>query len=79
MKLSIKSKTPEELVKRYPISDQVEGWFFVCREQSQCHYVAEGSDRFGRKVSASNTDYESALNECFSYAKETNNRGENME
>ncbi len=40
----------------YPLADLLPGWFFRVREQSPGHYIAEGTDLWGRIVSFSGGD-----------------------
>jgi hypothetical protein len=48
------SKLDESVVRRqYPLAHLLPGWFFRLEEQSAGHYVAEGTDLWGRLVSVS--------------------------
>ena len=50
MKQPIQAKTDDELLHNYPISGKLEGWFFRTEERSAACWIAEGIDRYGRKV-----------------------------
>lgn len=63
MKKTIIAKSDIEMKRKYPINDLLDQWFFKCCEVSNGHYIAEGSDRYGRTVSCEGTDYEDVLKE----------------
>jgi hypothetical protein len=50
-KQTITPRSHEELIREYPITGLVEGWYFRQREVSAGCYVVEGSDVHGRTVS----------------------------
>ena len=58
--------SPEELVRRFPISDLVAGWHFRIAETSAGVYEVEGIDLYGRKVyrRGSETDLDGLLTMC---------------
>jgi len=53
---------------KYPVSDRLPGWFFRVNEESPGHYVAEGTDLWGRTVSVSSG--EDALERAVEAARE---------
>jgi hypothetical protein len=60
----------EQLVREYPITGRVPGWYFRVREKSPSVYDVEGRDIYGRAVSRlSVIDEERALQECIEYAQ----------
>lgn len=58
------------MIKNYPISDLLEGWFFKYWEASNGHYIAEGSDQYGRIVSCEGS--EDILSKVVAQAKDIN-------
>jgi hypothetical protein len=72
MKVEIKKLTDEVLRQTHPITGRVAGWFFRCEEQSNNVWHAEGTDAWGRKVSATDDDYGRALDNCFKAAEQIN-------
>ena len=48
MKVSVASKSEEEILKTHPIVSNLEGWFFKFDETSNNVFVVEATDRFGR-------------------------------
>ncbi|MFY8275579.1 hypothetical protein AAEU32_15795 [Pseudoalteromonas sp. SSDWG2] len=74
MKSYIAKKSPDALLRDYPIQGKVDGWFFRCREESPCQFVAVGEDLWGRKVCSDNIDYDAALTDCINQANEILNR-----
>jgi hypothetical protein len=63
MKKFVQPKTDQELIKQYPLTNIVEGWFFQVTETSQGVYSVEGVDRWGRSVSRQGIDPEILLGE----------------
>jgi hypothetical protein len=53
MKQRVQPIAPEKLLRRYPISDLVQGWFFRLEEIAPGMYRAEGSDKYWRQVGCS--------------------------
>jgi hypothetical protein len=67
-----KAVTPashREMVRKYPITGLVEGWYFRQEEVSAGCYVVEGSDVYGRTISRQTGDPEAALAECIAFAR----------
>lgn len=56
MKKRVQPIAPEKLLRRYPVTDLVRGWFFRLEEIAPGMYRAEGSDEYGRPVACSGTD-----------------------
>lgn len=56
MQTPVRERDPAVLRRRYPLADELPGWFFRVEEQSSGHYVAEGTDPWGRIVSVSGGD-----------------------
>lgn len=61
MKKPIHRRNDEEL-RRYPITNVLEGWFFRVDEISQGYYRVEGIDRWGHSVSRDGIDPDQLLN-----------------
>ena len=70
MKRRISKKPFEEMIKKYPISNLLDGWFFKCWEVSNGHYIAEGSDQYGRIVSCEGSNADDILQEIVIQTKE---------
>jgi hypothetical protein len=69
-KTRITPASHEQLVREYPITDRVPGWYFRVCEKSPSVYDVEGRDIYGRAVSRlSVIDEERALQECIEYAQ----------
>ncbi len=68
-KKSVAPATHREMVRKYPITGLVEGWYFRQEEVSAGCYVAEGSDVYGRTISRRTGDPETALAECVAFAR----------
>ncbi len=47
----VQPKSHKEMIRQYPISDKVEGWYFRVQEVSQGSFLVEGRDAYGRQVS----------------------------
>ena len=58
-----------EMLRRYPITGLVEGWYFRQEEVSAGCYVVEGSDVYGRTISRQTGDPEAALAVCIVFAR----------
>ena len=56
MKKWVQPKTKEELLKRYPIDDFIQGWYFDMREMSPSCYRFRGIDKYGHQVERSGVD-----------------------
>ena len=73
-KVPVQPKSHSEMVREYPLSGLVEGWFFRQREVSNGCYLVEGSDAYGREVSRqAGGDPDAALAECVEFARATSN------
>lgn len=56
MKRQVQTKTKEELLKKYPIDDFIQDWYFDMREISPSCYRFRGIDKYGNKVERSGID-----------------------
>lgn len=72
MKIRITNLDENEVRKAYPIGDRVPGWFFRCEEQSNNVWHADGTDLWGRTVSATDSDYTRVLIQCIKMAEDIN-------
>ena len=67
------AKLDEAVVRKsHPIVGRVPGWFFSCEEQSNNVWHAQGTDLWGRRVGATDSDYDRVLNYCIKAAEEIN-------
>jgi hypothetical protein len=64
VKRQLARRTEEDIKRDFPIEDDVSGWFFRVMEASPGHYVAEGTDPWGRVVSHSGNDPDDLLARC---------------
>jgi hypothetical protein len=64
MKKSKQKHTEQEILKSFPINDQLDGWYFRIEEVSNNVYEVEGSDLYGRLVSIKGTEPDKLLGEC---------------
>lgn len=65
-----------EIIRQYPITGLVEGWYFRQEEVSAGCFVVEASDVYGRKISRQGVaDSETAMAECIQFARAINQRG----
>ncbi len=69
MKKSIRPYTEEEILKRFPIKDRLDGWYFRIDEVSNNVYEVEGSDLYGRQVSKKGSNPEVLIDECIEDAE----------
>lgn len=69
MKKHISLKSQKELLRKYPIENLLDGWFFRIEEVSNGYFIGEGSDYYGRLVSLNGNDPEKMLNQLVEYAK----------
>ena len=61
----------EELLRNYPITGLLPGWYFCQKEKSPGLWDVEGRDAYGRIVSRCSVINEvEALKECVEYAKQ---------
>jgi hypothetical protein len=68
-KQAVTPRSHKEMIREYPITGLVEGWYFRQREVSAGCYVTEGSDVYGRAVSTTADPPDAALAECVAFAK----------
>ena len=65
----------KEMIRQYPITGLVEGWYFRQEEVSAGCYVVEASDVYGRKISRQGVgDPEAAMAECVEFARQSSQR-----
>jgi len=65
----------KEMIRQYPITGVVEGWYFRQDEVSAGCYVVEASDVYGRKISRQSAgDPSVAMIECVEFAKQISQR-----
>jgi hypothetical protein len=71
-KRPVTPRSHEEMLREYPITGLVEGWYFRQREVSAGCFVAEGSDAYGRTVSRQTAadPPDAALAECVAFARQ---------
>ena len=53
----------------HPIANRVQGWYFRLRETSAGVWRVEGTDLWGRQVSATGTDEDSLLEDAIAAAE----------
>ena len=71
-KLPVTPRSHKEMIREYPITGLVEGWYFRQREVSNGCYVIEGSDAYGRTISRQTTaDPHAVLAECIVFARQS--------
>ena len=59
-----------EMIRNYPITGLVDGWYFRQREVSAGCYVVEGSDVYGHTISRQTAgDPDAVLAECVEFAR----------
>ena len=58
------------IMKDYPISGDIEGWYFKIDEVSAGVYVVEGRDLAGRTISRTGTDPDKELKSCVDEVKQ---------
>ena len=62
-----------EIVRKYPITGMVDGWYFRQQEVSAGCYVVEGSDIYGHIISRqTGGDPDAVLAECVEFARTFN-------
>lgn len=67
--------THREMIRRYPITGLVEGWYFRQEEISAGCYVVEASDVYGRTISRQGVgDADAAMAECTQLARQVSQR-----
>lgn len=59
----------QEVLRTFPIRGLLEGWYFRQDEVSNGHYVAEGTDLWGRKVNKEGPAPEGLLEACAEAAR----------
>lgn len=58
------------MIRQYPVSDKVEGWYFRVQEVSVGSFLVEGRDVYGRQVSRTGiSDPDEMLCECIEFAR----------
>jgi hypothetical protein len=72
MKKAVVPFTDEELIKAYPVTNLLEGWYFRYYEISNGVYRVEGINRWGNTVSRTCADpeLEATLHTCADDARE---------
>jgi hypothetical protein len=61
----------KEMIRQYPITGLVEGWYFRQEEVSAGCYLVEASDAYGRTISRQVVgDPETAMAECVEFARQ---------
>jgi hypothetical protein len=61
----------EELIRKYPMTGLVPGWYFRQKEKSPGLWDVEGRDSYGHTVSRfSVINEEEALRDCIAFAKQ---------
>lgn len=68
-KREVERLSKAEIRRQFPLSAQLDGWFFRVQEESVGHYHAEGTDLWGRTVSRHGSDPDEALSECVQDAR----------
>ena len=58
------------IIRDYPITGKLKGWYFKIEELSAGVYAVEGIDLSGRKVSRQGTDSDGILAMCLDDAKQ---------
>jgi hypothetical protein len=76
MKKQITKLSHEDVVRSYPISTNIQGWYFRKREISMNYWCVEGIDLFGREVSRTGSELEldNLLEQCKKDAEEISSR-----
>jgi hypothetical protein len=60
-----------EMLRRYPITGIVEGWYFRQQQVSAGCWIVEASDIYGRKISRQAVgDPQPAMAECIKFAQQ---------
>ena len=71
MKRLVEKLSESEVLRRYPIADRFEGWYFRLEETSNNYWHAEGTDLWGRRVACNGSDEDALLRECIALARNT--------
>ena len=67
------------MIREYPITGLVEGWYFRQREVSANCFVIEGSDIHGRKISKQSAgDLDAVMTECIEFARQINQKEDKL-
>jgi hypothetical protein len=69
MKLRVTKLSEAEVLSRYPIAGQLDGWYFRLEETSNNYWRAEATDLWGRKVACGGSDEDALLRECVAMAR----------
>lgn len=71
-KQHVTPRSHKEMIREYPITGLVDGWYFRQREVSNGCYVVEGSDVYRRTISRQTTgDPDAVLTECIAFARQS--------
>ena len=70
MKIKVTEMDDADIVRLYPITGRLDGWFFRSEETSPYAYTVEGIDKWGRKVSRMGSDPQALLARCIEDAKD---------
>jgi hypothetical protein len=70
MKSKIRQLDEEEIIRNYPITGKLNGWYFRSSETSPHTYTVEGTDKWGRKVSRIGENPDDLLKRCIEDAKQ---------
>lgn len=71
-KLPVIPASHKEMIRQYPITGLVDGWYFRQQEVSAGCWVVEARDIYGRKISRQAVaDPDSAMAECVEFARQT--------
>ena len=66
----ITPRSHEQMIREYPITGLLDGWYFRTAEVSNGCYLIEGCDIYGRKISRRiSGDPDAVLRECVEYAR----------
>jgi len=70
MKRGIQKNSEPEILKKYPIKGNIEGWYFRTNEISNNAWEVEGTDLRGRKVFCHGSDQQALIFEAEAMAKD---------
>ena len=57
-------RSEAEVIREFPLTGLVPGWYFRVRETSAGAYEVEGTDLYSRRVRRTGTDPDVLLNDC---------------
>lgn len=69
MKSKIRQLDEKDIIRRYPITGKLDGWYFRSSETSPNTYSVEGTDSWGHKVSIMGEDPDTLFKRCIEEAK----------